>query len=72
MAPVENIEHLEIEHLEVGFDIPARPGMKEADIQTPCLILDLDALENNIRKMGGLYQGPWHAPSSAWQDAQVG
>ena len=52
MAPVENIEHLEIEHLEVGFDIPARPGMKEADIQTPCLILDLDALENNIRKMG--------------------
>jgi 3-hydroxy-D-aspartate aldolase len=36
----------------VGFDIPALPGMPEADIQTPCLILDLDALERNIRKMG--------------------
>lgn len=38
--------------LEVGFDIPALPGTDEADIQTPCLILDLDALEGNIRKMG--------------------
>ena len=38
--------------LEVGYDIPAVPGMDEADIQTPCLILDLDALESNIRKMG--------------------
>ncbi|MBX3582947.1 MAG: DSD1 family PLP-dependent enzyme [Rhizobiaceae bacterium] len=37
---------------EVGFDVPALPGMDEADIQTPCLILDLDALERNIRKMG--------------------
>lgn len=36
----------------VGYDIPALPGMSEADIQTPCLILDLDALERNIRKMG--------------------
>ena len=38
--------------LEVGYDVPALPGMNEADIQTPCLILDLDALERNIRKMG--------------------
>lgn len=38
--------------LEVGFDVPAIPGMAEADIQTPALILDLDALERNIRKMG--------------------
>ena len=38
--------------LEVGYDIPALPGMDEADIQTPCLILDLDALERNIIKMG--------------------
>ena len=38
--------------LEVGYDVPALPGMREADIQTPCLILDLDALERNIRKMG--------------------
>jgi 3-hydroxy-D-aspartate aldolase len=37
---------------EVGYDIPAAPGMLEADIQTPCLILDLDALERNIIKMG--------------------
>lgn len=36
----------------VGYDIPALPGMAAADIQTPCLILDLDALEHNIRKMG--------------------
>jgi 3-hydroxy-D-aspartate aldolase len=38
--------------LEVGYDIPAVPGMDEADIQTPCLVLDLDALERNIAKMG--------------------
>ncbi len=37
---------------EVGYDIPAAIGMDEADIQTPCLILDLDALERNIKKMG--------------------
>ncbi|EYD74264.1 Low-specificity L-threonine aldolase [Rubellimicrobium mesophilum DSM 19309] len=41
-----------IDTLEVGFDVPAKVGMNEADIQTPCLILDLDALERNIRKMG--------------------
>lgn len=40
------------DQLEVGFDVPALPGMDEADIQTPCLVLDLDALERNIRKMG--------------------
>ena len=38
--------------LEVGFDVPALPGMSVDEIQTPCLILDLDALERNIRKMG--------------------
>lgn len=41
-----------MDELEVGFDVPALPGMDESDIQTPCLILDLDALERNIRKMG--------------------
>ncbi len=40
------------EGLEVGFDVPALPGMDEADIQTPSLVLDLDALERNIKKMG--------------------
>lgn len=37
---------------EVGYDIPAKPGMDAADIQTPALVLDLDALERNIKKMG--------------------
>ncbi len=43
---------VKFDDLEVGFDIPAAIGMDESDIQTPCLILDLDALERNIRKMG--------------------
>uniref|UniRef100_UPI003B52E4AA 3-hydroxy-D-aspartate aldolase BhcC n=1 Tax=Roseovarius indicus TaxID=540747 RepID=UPI003B52E4AA len=41
-----------LDDFDVGFDIPAKPGMGEAEIQTPCLMLDLDALERNIRKMG--------------------
>jgi len=41
-----------INDLEVGYDIPAKPGMAEADIQTPCLVVDLDALERNIVTMG--------------------
>jgi len=40
------------DELEVGYNIPAMVGMDEADIQTPCLVLDLDALERNIIKMG--------------------
>jgi 3-hydroxy-D-aspartate aldolase len=44
--------HMNFDGLEVGYDIPALPGMDEADIQTPCLVLDLDALERNIKKMG--------------------
>ncbi|MEX0317477.1 MAG: 3-hydroxy-D-aspartate aldolase BhcC [Ruegeria sp.] len=43
---------VKLDELEVGFDIPAAIGMDESEIQTPCLILDLDALERNIRKMG--------------------
>ena len=39
---------------EVGYDIPAKPGMAESDIQTPCLVVDLDALERNVKKMGDL------------------
>ena len=46
------MKHVDFNQLEVGFDVPALPGMDEADIQTPCLILDLDALERNIVKMG--------------------
>ncbi len=36
---------------EVGYDIPAKIGMDEADIQTPCLVVDLDAFEYNIEVM---------------------
>jgi 3-hydroxy-D-aspartate aldolase len=45
-------KHGDFNGYEVGYDIPALPGMAEAEIQTPCLILDLDALERNIVKMG--------------------
>jgi 3-hydroxy-D-aspartate aldolase len=45
-------KQLNLDDFEVGYDIPAAIGMDEADIQTPCLVLDLDALERNIRKMG--------------------
>ena len=40
------------EKLEVGYDVPALVGMDEIDIQTPCLIIDLDSLEKNIQTMG--------------------
>ncbi|WP_299777296.1 3-hydroxy-D-aspartate aldolase BhcC [uncultured Roseobacter sp.] len=45
-------KQVEFEDYEVGYDIPAAIGMDEADIQTPSLVLDLDALERNIKKMG--------------------
>ena len=44
---------VDYENLEVGYDVPALPGMDEADIQTPCLVIDLDALEPNIKTMAG-------------------
>ena len=44
--------HVSFEEYEVGYDIPAKPGMDESEIQTPCLVLDLDALERNVKKMG--------------------
>ncbi len=43
-----------LDGLEVGYDVPALPGMTEAEVQTPCLILDLDALERNVERMGAL------------------
>ncbi|WP_299829629.1 3-hydroxy-D-aspartate aldolase BhcC [uncultured Roseobacter sp.] len=45
-------KQVKFEDYEVGYDIPAAIGMDEADIQTPSLVLDLDALERNIKKMG--------------------
>ena len=37
--------------LEVGYDVPALPGMAEDEIQTPALVIDLDALERNVDRM---------------------
>ncbi|MDW3225442.1 MAG: DSD1 family PLP-dependent enzyme [Paracoccaceae bacterium] len=45
-------KQVNFEEYEVGYDIPAAIGMDEAQIQTPSLVLDLDALERNIKKMG--------------------
>ena len=33
---------------------PAQPGMREDDIDTPALVLDLDAFEHNLDRMAGL------------------
>ena len=41
----------DIAALEVGYDIPARPGMAEVEVETPALIVDLDVLERNIDRM---------------------
>ncbi|MDZ5697857.1 3-hydroxy-D-aspartate aldolase BhcC [Chelativorans sp. M5D2P16] len=40
-----------ITDFEVGYDIPAAIGMDESEIQTPCLVVDLDALDRNIDRM---------------------
>jgi len=42
---------MNLQDLEVGYDIPAAIGMDEADIQTPCLVIDLDAFEKNVEVM---------------------
>ncbi|MEL6278991.1 MAG: 3-hydroxy-D-aspartate aldolase BhcC [Pseudomonadota bacterium] len=49
-APVR-MKDLNIDDYEVGYDIPAAIGMDESQIQTPCLVVDLDAFERNIEKM---------------------
>ena len=36
---------------EVGYNVPAAEGMDESYIQTPCLVIDLDAFERNVAKM---------------------
>ena len=42
---------MNLKDLEVGYDIPAAINMDAADIQTPCLVIDLDAFEKNIEVM---------------------
>jgi len=59
-ATLKEVPNAEMESIsktkefEVGYDVPALPGMDEVDIQTPCLVVDLDALERNIKTMGQL------------------
>jgi len=40
------------EELIVGFNIPAEIGMKEEQICTPALLIDLEAFERNVQTMG--------------------
>jgi len=40
-----------LDELETGYDVPAKPGMHEADVQTPCLLIDLPAFERNLERM---------------------
>ncbi len=44
-------KQVKLDDYEVGYDIPASIGMDEKDIQTPCLIVDLDAFEKNVETM---------------------
>jgi 3-hydroxy-D-aspartate aldolase len=37
--------------LELGYDVPARPGQRLDEICTPALIIDLDALDRNAARM---------------------
>ena len=36
---------------ELGFDVPALPGMAVSDIQTPCLIIDMGSFDDNLKRM---------------------
>lgn len=37
--------------LDIGYDVPAAVGMTIDEIQTPALIVDLDAFERNVERM---------------------
>ena len=36
---------------ELGFDVPALPGMAISDIQTPSLIIDMESFNKNLKRM---------------------
>ena len=36
---------------ELGFDVPALPGMAISDIQTPSLIIDMESFDDNLKRM---------------------
>jgi 3-hydroxy-D-aspartate aldolase len=42
---------MDVSTLEVGYDVPARPGQTLAEIATPALVIDLDAFERNLDRM---------------------
>ena len=42
---------MNLDDFEVGYNIPAKIGMKIQDIQTPALIIDYDIFQDNINKM---------------------
>ena len=42
---------MDLTALEPGYDLPALPGWAEAALFTPCLTVDLDAMERNIVRM---------------------
>ena len=48
---------MSFEGLEVGYDIPAKPGMPVEQVQTPALIVDLDVFEGNLQRMGAFASG---------------
>lgn len=47
---------MDLSSYDIGYDIPAKPGMSATDIQTPALVIDLDALDANLRKMARYVQ----------------
>lgn len=42
---------MDFETLEVGYDIPARPGQRIDEVLTPALVIDLDRFEHNLGRM---------------------
>ena len=50
---------------------PAIPGMREDEIDTPALVVDLDAFEDNLDRMAALLRRRRAAAAGARQDAQV-
>lgn len=42
---------MDFDRLEVGYDIPARPGDPAERIVTPALVVDLDAFDRNVARM---------------------
>lgn len=52
LAVVDNMMlTLPYHELEVGYDVPALPGCALHEIQTPALLIDLDAFDRNLEKM---------------------